>query len=655
MGWVSGTQWDKNNIGQSSFAIGGNTTASGTYSTAMGDQSTASGAISTAIGQQAHAAGHHSFALGPFTLANSYASLALGNFNDPIITTPSTTWIATEPLLIIGNGLSTYTPRSNVMVILKNGNTGIGTNAPLTRFHVVDSSVLFSATGTASLAPGNPPQNGAGRRMMWYSDKAAFRAGYVSGTNWDIDNIGNYSSALGFDNRASGSYSTALGYQTIATGAYSTSMGHFSQASGDHATAMGNQTTASGFQSIAMGYLSNATSNGATAMGYNTNAFGQYSTAMGWASSAGNIGTSMGYQSNASGEISTAIGYNSVAYSFSETAIGSNNTAYSPAGTTTWNAADRLFVIGNGIDAGQKRDALVILKNGNTGISTSTPGFPLNFALTLGDKISLFGNSGNHYGFGIQNNLLQIHASAVGEDIAFGYGSSSSFTETMRIKGNGNVGIGKTNPVNKVHITYAPSGAIPFSSIFTPLVVEGNSHTYINLLSPDANETGILFGKASNAASGGILYNNIGASNGFQFRVGGNVTKFELFTTGNATLQGTLTQASDARLKKELTPLKNSLEKITRLNGYNYYWKDESADNLLQTGVLAQEVQKLFPELVKEDDEGKLSVNYSGLIPILIESVKEQQKQIEVQQRRNELLQRQIDELKHIVNKILKK
>ena len=69
----------------------------------------------------------------------------------------------------------------------------------------------------------------------------------------------------------------------------------------------------------------------------------------------------------------------------------------------------------------------------NVGIGTATPGFPLNFANTIGDKISLYGNSGNHYGFGIQNSLLQIHTDASVSNIAFGYGSSAGFTERMRI------------------------------------------------------------------------------------------------------------------------------------------------------------------------------------------------------------------------------
>lgn len=74
----------------------------------------------------------------------------------------------------------------------------------------------------------------------------------------------------------------------------------------------------------------------------------------------------------------------------------------------------------------------------NVGIGTTTPGFPLNFANTLGDKISLWGNSGNHFGFGIQTSLLQIHTDAPGSNIAFGHGSSSNFTERMKILNNGN-------------------------------------------------------------------------------------------------------------------------------------------------------------------------------------------------------------------------
>lgn len=82
---------------------------------------------------------------------------------------------------------------------------------------------------------------------------------------------------------------------------------------------------------------------------------------------------------------------------------------------------------------------LTVSPAGNVGIGISNAGFPLNFAPAIGEKISLYGNSGNNYGIGIQNLLLQLHTDIATADIAFGYGSSASFTETMRIKGNGNL------------------------------------------------------------------------------------------------------------------------------------------------------------------------------------------------------------------------
>lgn len=98
---------------------------------------------------------------------------------------------------------------------------------------------------------------------------------------------------------------------------------------------------------------------------------------------------------------------------------------------------------------------------------------------------------------------------------------------------------------------------------------------------------------------------------------------------GNLSITGTLTQSSDARLKKDVTPLSGSLQKITSVSGYRYHWIDSTKGQDWQTGVLAQEIEQVFPELIKEDAQGIKSVNYLGLVPHLIESIKQQQQQIE--------------------------
>ena len=97
---------------------------------------------------------------------------------------------------------------------------------------------------------------------------------------------------------------------------------------------------------------------------------------------------------------------------------------------------------------------------------------------------------------------------------------------------------------------------------------------------------------------------------------------------GSATLSGDLTINSDARLKSNIISLGSTLAKLLMIDGKSYTMKTNEAESKI--GLLAQEVQKVFPELVKTTNNNNhtLSVNYQGLIPVLINAIKEQQKQI---------------------------
>lgn len=96
---------------------------------------------------------------------------------------------------------------------------------------------------------------------------------------------------------------------------------------------------------------------------------------------------------------------------------------------------------------------------------------------------------------------------------------------------------------------------------------------------------------------------------------------------------------SDIRFKNNISPIADSLSKITNLNGISYNLKD---NNYRSVGLSAQEVQKNIPDAVRKDDNGNLSIDPSALIANLVEAIKEQQNQIEKQGSRIDELEKQL-------------
>jgi Head domain of trimeric autotransporter adhesin len=239
-------------------------------------------------------------------------------------------------------------------------NVGIGTLNPIAKFHVADSNVLFGGPLFPPATAGNVPVSGAGVRMMWYPDKAAFRAGQVTTTQWNKDSIGVGSFATGVDPKALGFVSIAMGESARAASAHSIAMGNFAKATGVGATAIGVNANANGNFSTAIGSYNNTKNDFATAMG-------GYSTAAGYTS------TAMGNFTTASGTNATSMGSNTVARSLSSMALGSYNDSISTSNQNTWVATDPLLMVGNGTSNATRNNALMLLKNGNLGLGTSEP------------------------------------------------------------------------------------------------------------------------------------------------------------------------------------------------------------------------------------------------------------------------------------------
>jgi hypothetical protein len=132
---------------------------------------------------------------------------------------------------------------------------------------------------------------------------------------------------------------------------------------------------------------------------------------------------------------------------------------------------------------------------------------------------------------------------------------------------------------------------------------------------------------------------------------------FTLLKDGNLTIAGTLTQNSDARLKTDIAPLRGALSRLAGVRGVTYRFKDDrSGPAGSHIGLLAQEVREAFPELVKEDSRGTLSVAYGNFTAVLVEAVKEQEAVIESQARDlaaqkagNEALEKRLARLEALV------
>lgn len=125
-----------------------------------------------------------------------------------------------------------------------------------------------------------------------------------------------------------------------------------------------------------------------------------------------------------------------------------------------------------------------------------------------------------------------------------------------------------------------------------------------------------------------------------------------------ASIQGNIVNTSDARLKNDITPINKGLDLVLKLNPVSFYWTKEYNSSLKnqQFGFIAQDVEKLMPELVipgsydeVKREEGARSLNYIGIIPFLTKAIQEQQEQIESQQKTIESLEIRLKALEDLL------
>jgi hypothetical protein len=348
-------------------------------------------------------------------------------------------------------------------------------------------------------------------------------------------------------------------------GAYSFAAGNGPKATGPSSASIGNSSQALAENAVALGHNATATAANSMSMGENTAANGTNSVSIGQGTIAG-------------GNNSLAIGLNAIAN-------GSNS-----------------FALGNNTTANQNSSMAI----GNNAYAPGIGAISIGYYTTASAAYSI--------AMGRFNNNVDV-PNGSGSDRLFQIGNGSGINQrsnALTILKNGNVGIGPTATVPAYILDVDGRMRIKHN---------GNSSAGMWLGSADGNSDNSIFigAQGDNGAAAGFFF----PGTGWTFWVGGG---------GNGHFNQQVyaqefIENSDRELKTNFKILNNSLHNLHSISGYNYNWK--KGDTRTHVGVIAQEVEKYFPELVYTKEDGFKAVRYTGLIPHLIEAVKELDKRTE--------------------------
>jgi hypothetical protein len=289
-----------------------------------------------------------------------------------------------------------------------------------------------------------------------------------------------------------------------------------------------------------------------------------------------------------------------------------------------------------------------------TGIGTTTPVNKLDIFATKADPATSNSSA---------NGNLRLGATGANTHVLdFGLSSTSTFSWLQaRDRGNyampyilslnpngGSVGIGNVSPNATLEIG-STSGSIPGSLTLNPTTSgSGVEGAEINLkpapiaTTPSTAQTWVIDQVSNDNNPRLRLFPNVsGEGNGITIEDGGFVgigianPTAKLHVNGDI-IANSIAGSSDLRFKTNITPIENPLQKVLQLRGVNFDWNkkafpDRSFSESKAIGFIAQEVEKVLPEVVQTEKtaEGYKAVQYDKVVALLVEAIKEQQKQIE--------------------------
>ena len=476
-----------------------------------------------------------------------------------------------SPWLYTGLGGSiTYNPDNNTNKTAMIGTTSVPSNAGKARFYIESPStepqIALGASGSSNVM--NVTSKNYGIKIS--DSNSGNVSAYSVGIGYKAEADRYYATALGDSAKASGNFATALGSYANTSGSNSTAVGVHANANGSYAIALGRSANASGGNSTAVGDYAYAIGYSATALGRSANASKTSTIALGYVANAnGSYAIALGSTANASGDNSTALGRHA-------NASGSNSTALSSFAEAS----------------GSHSSALGCRSNVSGSYSTA---------------------------LGYNSNATQSYATALGASssakhsysTAVGYGATTSASNQIVIGG----------PFNK-SIVWNFKDMMQLGSSDSTIYIPGNlvvdKYAVLSRVSGE-----MLFRAQVGPPDEKSVYGNPEMSRIFMGDdKGGDDNTRTLRKYGWSYKVGNFTITSDRRLKNVGEAFSGGLDKIKQLKVYNYTFKDDEKKTP-HVGVIAQDLQKVFPDAVTKGKDGFLRIRWEDIFYALVNAVKE--------------------------------
>jgi hypothetical protein len=638
-------------VGENSFAAGYESKPKGDYSQALGYKARTEGISSTAIGNYSFAKGSNSFAFGDSAYVSSSDGYAIGA---GAMATGTGAFAVGSKNREFGDNYTLSTSATG------NFSMAMGLDADAEGLESFASGISVKAQGDYSVALGRSSTasgdfsmalqgiaSGVGSIAIGGGSATAYNSvtiGLGTSSGWDSFVIGNglanndYSYALGYNASATGDYAIAAGMNATAQASGSFVIGYYNKITGtkeslvstDPAFVIGNGTYLSPSNAFTV------LKNGYTAVGHDNptqmlDVNGQVRI-RGGSPAAGEILTASDANGNA-----TWAPFPSHTHGTSDIISGTLPVTRGGTGSTSFTAYKLLAASSSGSSV---VSTSLHWDGTNLGVANSSPNNNLDVSGTaeVTGAVLLASGSGN---VTIGTTVASVPKLRVYGNMSVGTYNAAT---TNGLAVSGNVGIGTSNPSQKLHIENT-SGSVT-------ILVNGSSgnstleyrvsNTYVGAFGANLDDDYIFMYSGGNVSLKNG-YMGIGNTNpGQKLDITGGYGRVE---SGYSWLTN-----SDIRYKKNITELQESLEKLMYLRGVRFDLADD--EDVVEgqgkyIGFIAQDLEQVFPEFVVTGDDGYKSVAYDKIGPVLVEAIKEQQKHIEAQQQ-------QIDELKMMIAEMQK-